>query len=567
MSGTTCPTEANLIVNASGPIRFGGRRYSSLLIFALLLGLWHGAGFAAEKSAKAKKSEPPETDLFNGSNVVRIAITLSNEGLSTLRRNGWGWNGRNTRPTAKATIGDGHMLYTNVAIHLKGAAGSFRPLDDRPAFTLNFDKFAPEQTFHGLRKISLNNSVQDPSYLDEKICRELFHAAGVPVPRSDFAVVTLNGKMLGLYVLVEGFNKQFLRRYFKNVSGNLYDGGFCREVNEDLAVNSGDKPEDRSDIQRLLVAAGETSNKRSLDELAKVLDVDRFISFIAMEVLTVHWDGYALNRNNYRLYHDLDSDRMVFMPHGLDQMFATVPQGNTYLPILPHMGGYIANAVVGTSEGHDKYLKRFGELRTNVFNVQAITNRIRQLEARLRPVLAEVRGNRLASHQSAVNYLCARIVERAESLDQQLNARTKVTTFDSNGTLRLDNWKGRNNNGPGKFDIVAGPNGRKLLHVVADPGSPSSSWRTRITLKEGRYRLEGLAKTKSAGREPDAGATLRISGSPTRPTLHGDSDWTVLKFTFDVDEPERDVEIVCELRGTRGEAWFDSGMLKLRKIE
>jgi len=67
-----------------------------------------------------------------------------------------------------------------VAVHLKGAAGSFRQVDDNPALTLSFGKLSSGQRFHGLRKIHLNNSVQDPSFSTEDICGGMFHAAGVP---------------------------------------------------------------------------------------------------------------------------------------------------------------------------------------------------------------------------------------------------------------------------------------------------------------------------------------------------------------------------------------------------
>src|SRR5207249_5753789 len=56
-----------------------------------------------------------------------------------------------------ATVREGDRVYTNVAVHLKGHLGSFRPVDSKPAFTLNFDKNAKGQRFHGLQKIHLNN--------------------------------------------------------------------------------------------------------------------------------------------------------------------------------------------------------------------------------------------------------------------------------------------------------------------------------------------------------------------------------------------------------------------------
>src|SRR5437667_1735124 len=159
----------------------------------------------------------PAEDLFKRAVVPALKIEIPREGMTSLRRN-------NGRSYVAGTVTEGAIMYTNVALHLKGGPGSFRPLNDKPALTLNFGHFAEGQKFHGLKKIHLNNSVQDQSYLSEKISRELFEAAGVPAPRAGNATVQLNGRDLGMYVLVEGIDKQFLRRYFKNTSGNVYDG-------------------------------------------------------------------------------------------------------------------------------------------------------------------------------------------------------------------------------------------------------------------------------------------------------------------------------------------------------
>src|SRR2546426_464197 len=205
------------------------------------------------------------------------------------------------RVPVPATVREGTLVYTNVAVHLKGAAGSFRPVDDKPGLTLNFDKLAKGQRFHGLGKISLNNSVQDPSYITDKLCRELFEKAVVPVSRAGYATVSLNGRRLGLYVLTEGWNKQFLKRYFNNVKGNLYDGGFARDITGRLFVNSGDDPDDVSDLKALVAAAKERNFTNRLGRLEQTLDLDRFITFVALDALLWNWDGYVLNRNNYRV--------------------------------------------------------------------------------------------------------------------------------------------------------------------------------------------------------------------------------------------------------------------------
>jgi spore coat protein H len=196
----------------------------SLAVFCVALAQAKPAKAKPGKEAKVKPAATGE-DLFTNTQVFQIQIEIPEPGMQTLRDFHWsGWGGGagggQKRPSVKGTVREGGKVYTDVAIHLKGAAGSFRDIDSDPALTLNFDKYVKGQTFHGLQRISLNNSVQDRSFLSEQISRELFAAAGVPVPRASHAKVELNGRDLGLHVLVEAFNKLFLARHFQSASGN-----------------------------------------------------------------------------------------------------------------------------------------------------------------------------------------------------------------------------------------------------------------------------------------------------------------------------------------------------------
>src|SRR5579864_3211517 len=131
------------------------------------------------------------SDIFSSTNLLKVEIAISPEGMNSLRSYQWSRENPNAlnRPYALARVTTSGTIFTNVAVHLKGSFGSFRPVDALPALTLNFDKFAPGQDFYGLHKLSLNNSMQDPTCLHEKLCRELFEAAGVPVPRAGHALV------------------------------------------------------------------------------------------------------------------------------------------------------------------------------------------------------------------------------------------------------------------------------------------------------------------------------------------------------------------------------------------
>jgi hypothetical protein len=217
-----------------------------------------------------------------------------------------------------------------------------------------------------------------------------------------------------------------LRRHFKNVGGNLYDGGFVTDITADLDTNSGDNRSDHSDLDRLREVVLEPDQGDRMERLGQVLDLERFVSLLAMEVMTCHWDGYALNRNNYRLFHDLESGRMVFLPHGLDQMFG-VFRSSPHSSIRPPMQGLVAQALMATPEGREAYLQRIANLRLQVFLEDKLTNRVQELSRQIRPTLAAYGRDLAEEHDAQVAHLCQRIAERARSISDQLASPPEPT--------------------------------------------------------------------------------------------------------------------------------------------
>ena len=573
---------AAAFVNMSLPGRklSSARRWSRILVwstFGVVVTLRllfppepvESGGTPPQDFAEGRRSRHPPTRIQPPVSEVpadlwRLHISIAPNDVETLRGYSWaGWGRqRQERPEVRVTVREGRTLCTNVALHLKGAAGSFRPFDDKPAFTLQFSKHVSGQQFHGYSQISLNNSVQDPSYLSEAISRELFEAAGVPVPLAHHATVLVNDRDLGLYVLTEGWGKPFLRRHFKNVSGNLYDGGFVQDITADLATNSGDDRSDRSDLNRLREVVLEPDLANDPERLTQVLDRERFISFLAMEVMTCHWDGYALNRNNYRLFHDIGTDRMVFMPHGLDQMFG-VFRSSPGSSIQPPMQGLVAQAVMATAAGRELYLQRMATLRSQVFLEDRLTNRVQELSRQIRPTL-EAYGRDLAEqHDAHVAYLCQRIVERARSISQQLESPQGPMAFDDQAVARLSGWAPdftSRRRGRVSFEKEE-RDGRKVLRISTGPGGGVGAWRTRALLEAGQYRLEGNVQTRGVG--PRGGVSLRISGTRDAGIRASDDEWSVLSYRFTVTQALAEIELICELRSPSGEAWFERESLRL----
>jgi hypothetical protein len=531
-------------------------------------------------------------ELFtNNSGVRHLEIEIAEEGMTLLRRHSYRSRQEGQRTNVAATVREGKRVWTNVAVHVKGALGSFRPIDHKPSLTLNFDEWVKGQTFHDLEKISLNNSLQDPSFLNEKICREIYTAGGVPTPRADFATVELNGRYLGLFVLTEGWNKQFLSRHFKNAKGQFFEPTLSRDINGAWPPN--EKGDTNYPALQALTAAVQTRNhKDRLARMRETLDLERFISLSVLDCLMWNWDGYPMNRNNYRMYHDPESERVVFMPHGLDQMFWK-PNG----PIMTGRSGVVIKSLLETAEGRDLYLARLFEIRSNFFNVHAVTNRIVEQSARIRPALLKEGIAAVAQQESGAQLFRNRIVARARDVDQQLIGVKSLVRLKKDESMPLTKWEPRRQFGNLVLDRVASP---ESLHIQIKSETSFGMWFSAAWLEEGRYVLEGRVKTRGVEgglRNEPGGAGFRVWShrketkgaswgwfpyntlrdgqlgglipaftNTVEQRITGTTDWQTISHEFELRNPVADLQIQCVLQGTAGEAWFDAASLRLRRV-
>jgi hypothetical protein len=384
----------------------------------------------------------------------------------------------------------------------------------------------------------------------------------------------LNGRKLGIHVLTEGMNKQFLRQHFEDVHGNLYQTHGNQEITQRLDVNSGDDPNNDSGLRALAQAVKEEDPAVRWSRLEQTLDVKRFITFMALEMMLCHWDGYCMNQNNWRIFHDLGSNRMVFIAHGMDQMFGVGTmllggkKASVECPIFPPMHGAVAKAVMSTPVGRQLYLARLGELYTNLFHVDVLTKRVDELSSVVRTAMAERGPQWEERYQRQVDSLKTHIEERSESLARQLANASKPRDPNSLQPMHLTGWTTRVQEGRPEFDQGADESRANVLHISAPAHRKTSgSWRTRMELEPGRYRFEGQIRVK--GVQPavqDGGAGLRTSNGRPRRELSGSTDWRSFAYEFQIEE-NREVEFVCELRALEGEAWFDVEKLQIVPVE
>jgi spore coat protein H len=239
----------------------------------------------------------------------------------------------------------------------------------------------------------------------------LYRDAGIPAARGTHVKVELNGRDLGFYLLVEAMNKGFLKRELGNGGGNLYEGE-TKDVDQKLDQENGED-ESQGDLKALVTAAKSPASER-MAKMRSVLDVDQFASFLAMEMLTADIDGYSFNRNNYRIYHHPKTDKLMFLPHGLDATFGSAS-------FKPPTNSIVVNALWDEPEFQQKYQARLGELAEKVWQVETITNRIDAAVAKLvkaSPALSEP----LKNEAKRLRY---QVEQQQRFLDAQFNRTSR----------------------------------------------------------------------------------------------------------------------------------------------
>lgn len=350
--------------------------------------------------------EPPDTSglLYEPNHVVEVAITMAEADWDALRKQtrsasevfGTCPTGPHTSPFtqfhATATV-DGVTL-GDVAIRKKGFYGSLD--EDKPSLRIKTDAFVVDQEIYSRNSLTLNNSKQDASLIQQCLAYEVFAKAGVPASRCNFARVSVNGRALGIYVNVEGVGKRMLRRHFSDDEGNLYEGAISDfragwSLTFEKKTNEADL--DRSDLDAVSTALTRP-DAELLAAVDPLVDVEEFLDYWAAEVLIGHTDSYSGLANNFFVYRDPSTGRFSFLPWGVDNTFHTggvINQTNDAVAA----NGLLARRLYLYPPTRDRYLARLKQHLAMIWNETELLAEIDRMAALVAPPAAEVEAVRM----------------------------------------------------------------------------------------------------------------------------------------------------------------------------
>jgi len=260
-------------------------------------------------------SDDPSDRLFQTDRVQRLQLTIPGNSWASLEDEPY--------DEVHAGLAFEGAWFPDVGLRIKGQLGSLRELDEKAAFKVDLNEHE-DRELRGLTSLTLNNMVQDPSYMHEHLAYTFYRAAGIPAPRVGWVWLVVNGDDFGLYLLVESIDTRFLERWYADPSGHLYEGSYGQDFDHDdiaeLEYDEGPDPDDRSELEAVADILDEGSSEQGLARLRERVDVDQFVLNMAIEALMLHWDGYTTS-NNWRFYLDPVSGRFQIIPWGTDQTF------------------------------------------------------------------------------------------------------------------------------------------------------------------------------------------------------------------------------------------------------
>ncbi len=252
-----------------------------------------------------------EDDLFNEGALQEIALTINSRDWNDLREK----FAENTYYLADLRWRT--LTIRNVGIRSRGDASRNAA---KPGLRVDFDRYSASQQFLGFKSLVLDNNVQDPAMLRERVAMKLFREMGLPSPRVVHARLTVNNQFLGLYSMVEPIDKKFLKRALGENDGYLYefqrpddhyDFGYRGEELEAYAALFEPKTRESASmfdlyrpIKEMMQAISETPGHRFVETVGEFLDVRKFLTYVATEAFLAERDGMLgeWGVNNFYLY-------------------------------------------------------------------------------------------------------------------------------------------------------------------------------------------------------------------------------------------------------------------------
>ena len=462
-----------------------------LMMILMIILLLITAGCSAPDKPDDSVPVPDETEksadeygggLFDDTKVHNIEITIAEKDWEDLLENAAdktkyhcdiSIDGEEVKDVSCSAKGNSSLLMVNDLYDVK-----------RYSLKIDFGRFVDDQKFHGLKKINLQNSFNDSTYLKDYLCYKMFNKAGVYGPLCSFSFVRVNDEDYGLFLAVEELDKNFLSRIgWKDAVLYKPDNDILEADNEDLHKiivdgyqvidysegaelsyrgeeienypdifeNNETKAEDEDKL-RVIRALKALCDNRDLEEY---LYTDELFRYFALQSFVLNYDSYmGPMLHNYYLCEN--KGKLAMFPWDYNTAFATSWARHNQKESEPiRMVNYgIDTPLFGTTSEQrpmwnwivqnpgylDSYHKAMDEFLETFFESGEFEKKMDEMIAMLKPYIEKdptsfTGAERFSSSAEALKTFC---LLRAQSMRKQLDNKLSTRTDEQIPEERID---------------------------------------------------------------------------------------------------------------------------------
>lgn len=252
-------------------------------------------------------------NLYDISSITSIDLIFFDSNWDVLMDANYGTD---NRILATATVNG--VVFDSVGVKYKGNS-SYNANQIKNPLTVKLNHIISSQDYGGYSMIKLSNVFKDPSFVREVLAYEMMRNY-TTASQSNFANVTMQGNLIGLYTSVEAVNDDFTKTHYYSKNLPLFKGEFgqlpvgCPNQGPDKRTwdyyLGGDSTcyayqfeiESSYGWNDAMNFTDTFNNYQS--EMEKVLYVDRHLWTMAYQNLTVNLDASHNMGHNYYIYKD-----------------------------------------------------------------------------------------------------------------------------------------------------------------------------------------------------------------------------------------------------------------------
>ena len=310
-------------------------------------------------------------------------------------------------------------------------------------FMLNLRKFVKDDAHElgGVRKIHLKWCKDDPTYVREMYCYNLFRRYGIEAGlRTSYGRLWIHVEgdqkeaYFGVYEMLEAVDEQYLKNrlaLFGSADHNLWKCGYpagLNATNDDLFWSD----ENAGTVNRSYVLKTNTENfaaakAQLIDFILKlngksgdsfktwiqqVTDVELLLKTYAVNVAVGMWDDYWCNQNNYYIYFnssDLYDYKFFFIPYDYDNTLGTsniIDAGRQDPLNWGNSGHKLICKILEYPEWRAIYVKALNELcqSNDLFKMEGSVARVKAWQQMISPYVSNDTGEDMSIYDQPASW-------------------------------------------------------------------------------------------------------------------------------------------------------------------